>query len=118
MRRRLRTQHALRRLMCVIAAVVLLNALPRAQMLSLQALVTPSTVILRNGHPVTFAVHGFIEFKSPAELFAYIDSQTRRWDVPGGLNKEQRRQLLRNCFGGESKAGWFRWRTSARWKHW
>lgn len=65
----------------------------QGQQISLQALVTPSTVIVKNGHPVTFAVHGFIEFKSLAELFPYIDAQTRRWEVPGGLTSEQRKQL-------------------------
>ena len=35
----------------------------------LQALVTPSTVIRKDGVPVRFAVHGFIEFSSLAELF-------------------------------------------------
>ena len=64
-----------------------------AQQIPLTALVTPSTVIMKNGHPVTFAVHGFIEFKSLAELPPYIDAQTKRWDVPGGLSPEQRNQL-------------------------
>ncbi|HEX6503320.1 MAG TPA: hypothetical protein VF011_08730 [Terriglobales bacterium] len=50
-----------------------------AQQISLTDLVTPSTVILKEGQPVKFAVHGFIEFKSLSELFPYIDSQTRRW---------------------------------------
>src|SRR5689334_24603852 len=49
-----------------------------AQQISLQALVTPSTVIIKDGHPVTFAVHGFVEFKSLAELFPYVESATRR----------------------------------------
>lgn len=50
-----------------------------SQQVSLTALVTPSTVILKDGQPLKFAVHGFIEFKSLSELFPYIDSQTRRW---------------------------------------
>jgi hypothetical protein len=50
-----------------------------AQENSLQALVTPSTVYMKDGHPVTFAVHGFIEFQSLSEAFPYIESQTRRW---------------------------------------
>src|SRR5215469_3843064 len=49
------------------------------QEISIQALTTPSTVITRNGHPVNFALHGFIEFSSLSELFPYIDSQTHRW---------------------------------------
>ncbi len=64
-----------------------------AEQISLQTLVTPSSVIVKDGRPVAFALHGFIEFKSLAELFPYIESQTRRWNVPDGLDDEQRRQL-------------------------
>jgi hypothetical protein len=63
----------------------------QAQPVSLEALVTPSTVILKDGHPVKFAVHGFIEFSSLFELFPYIDSQTKRWS--GGLSQEQQKHL-------------------------
>jgi hypothetical protein len=64
-----------------------------AEPISLQALVAPSTTIVKDGRPVKFALHGFIEFKSLAELFPYIESQTQRWNVRGGLDEEQRRQL-------------------------
>jgi len=64
-----------------------------AEPISLQALVTPSTTLVKDGQPLTFAVHGFIEFHSLAELFPYIESQKQRWSVPGGLDEEQRRQL-------------------------
>jgi len=50
-----------------------------AQTISLQAIVTPSTVVLKDGRAVTFAVHGFIEFKCLAELFPYIEGQKARW---------------------------------------
>jgi hypothetical protein len=62
-----------------------------AEPVSLQAIVTPTTVITKDGHPVTFALHGFIEFKSLAEMFPYIESQTRRW--PTGLDDNGRRAL-------------------------
>ena len=39
-----------------------------AEQVSLQAIVTPSTTILKDSRPVTFAIHGFIEFRSLAEL--------------------------------------------------
>jgi len=65
-----------------------------AQELSLQTLVTPSTTILKDGRPVTFALHGFIEFKSLSEMFPYIDSQTQRWK-PDGITGEQRQLLAR-----------------------
>ncbi len=63
----------------------------QAEIISLQALVTPSMVLLKDGHPVTFAIHGFIEFKSLAEAFPYIDSQTQRWK--GSLDDAQRQHL-------------------------
>ena len=76
--------------------VLLLGACLPAQPLSLQALVTPSTTIVKEGHVVSFAVHGFIEFDSLAELFSYVDSQTRRWSGPGGLDEARRRELARD----------------------
>jgi len=66
-----------------------------AEDLSLQALVTPSTIVLKDGRPVTFAIHGFIEFKSLAEAFPYIESQKRRWKPDGVLAVEGRRLLAR-----------------------
>src|SRR5882724_13063587 len=77
----------------VVAIAVVLRAPLRAEQISLDALVTPSTTIVKDGRPLTFAVHGFIQFKSLAELFPYIESQTRRWSVPGGLNEDKRREL-------------------------
>jgi hypothetical protein len=68
-----------------------------AEPISLQALVTPSTVIVKkDGQPLKFALHGFIEFRSVAEMFPYIDSQGRRWNKSGGrngLNEDQIQQL-------------------------
>jgi hypothetical protein len=65
----------------------------QARQISLQVLVTPSTTITKEGRPVTFALHGFIEFKTLAELFPYIDSQTRRWKGPAALDNTQRQAL-------------------------
>jgi hypothetical protein len=67
----------------------------RAEQVSLQAIVTPSTKIVKDGRMVTFAVHGFIEFKSLAELFPYIDSQTQRWQANGGLDDAGQQRLAR-----------------------
>jgi hypothetical protein len=86
-----------RRLICILhgAAFAVLAATPGAvaqtQQISLREIVTPSTVVLKDGHPVTFALHGFIEFKSLAELFPYVESQSRRW--PGTLKDEERRRM-------------------------
>ncbi len=65
-----------------------------AQQISLQALVTPSTVVVKDGRPVTFAIHGFIEFHSLAESFPYIESQSRRWK-PDQLDDAGRKRLAR-----------------------
>ena len=78
------------------ALTVLSVSLPlSAEAVSLQALVTPSTTIVKDGRPVKFALHGFIEFKSLAELFPYVESQTQRWSDGRGVDNEQRRQLAR-----------------------
>jgi len=69
----------------VLIALILASPL-RADQVSLQALVTPSTIILKDGRPVTFAIHGFIEFKSLVELFPYVEAQTRRWKVDRPLD--------------------------------
>lgn len=71
----------------------------RAEPISLQALVTPSTVIMKDNRPVTFDVHGFIEFKALADLFPYIESQTRRWkddrEFDDAARKKLGRELMR-----------------------
>jgi len=51
----------------------------RAEPLALKRIVTPSAVIVKDGHTVTFAIHGFIEFFSLKETFSYIESQKERW---------------------------------------
>src|SRR5215475_1884699 len=72
-----------------------------AQQLSLQKLVTPSTVIFKEGRPVPFAIHAFIEFKSLNDALPYIESQTQRWKNSGKLDATARqrlgRQLLREA---------------------
>jgi hypothetical protein len=69
------------------------RAFAQPQQISLQEIVTPSTVVVKDGHAITFALRGFIEFKSLAEMFPYIDSQSQRW--PGGITDEERRRLAR-----------------------
>jgi hypothetical protein len=80
-------------ILCAALTVLSLSLPLCAQAVSLEALVTPSTTNVKDGRPVTFALYGFIEFESLVELFPYIESQTRRWNVPGGLDDEQRRRL-------------------------
>ena len=79
----------------VVAATQAMQAPLRAQRISLDALVTPSTIILKDGRPLMFAVHGFIEFKSLAELFSFIETQTHRWKLDDAQKQELARELLR-----------------------
>ena len=65
------------------------------QSVSLQQVVTPSSVIEKDGKPVLFAIHGFIEFKSLSEAFIYIDSQKERWAPEGSLSPGAREVLAR-----------------------
>ena len=59
----------------------------------MQELVTPSTVITKDGHLVTFAIHGFVEFNSLAESFPYIESQTQRWKEDARFTDAKRKSL-------------------------
>jgi hypothetical protein len=80
---------------------LIVTASLRADDISLQAIVTPSTVVVKDGRPVPFAVHGFIEFKSLSELFPYIESQTRRWQLDAAERQQLALELLRR--GVESR---------------
>ena len=92
-------KNASKTIYCLLCRTILIGAFilavfpVRAQEISLREVVTPSTVIVKNGEPVKFAIHGFIEFKSLAEVFPYIETQTQRWN--GRITEEERRQLAR-----------------------
>jgi hypothetical protein len=94
------------RLWTILIGCSILATVPplRAQEISLQEVVTPSTVILKDGRPVKFAIHGFIEFRSLGEVFPYIEAQTQRWH--GKISEEESRQLGRRLLyeGIESRA--------------
>jgi|SRR6266567_3514556 len=81
--------------MLIALVPMILSVWLPAEDVSLQAIVTPSTVVLKDGHAVTFAIHGFIEFKTLAELFPYIESQTRRWKDRSDFNETRRHGLSR-----------------------
>ncbi|HEX3321854.1 MAG TPA: hypothetical protein VHR84_14195 [Terriglobales bacterium] len=72
-----------------------------AQQIPIRAIVTPSTVVMKDGRPLTFAIHGFIEFKSLTDSFPYIESQVDRWKKSGTLDERAqevlRRQLVREA---------------------
>jgi hypothetical protein len=73
-----------------VSTVVLSTISVSAQQISLPALVTPSTVISKEGHTTTFDLHGFIEFSSLSEVFPYIERQTNRWPA---LSANERQAL-------------------------
>ena len=87
---------SLLRLLWSALLIPFLCATLHAQEISIQALVTPSTVITKDGRPVRFAIHGFIEFGSLSELFPYIDSQARRWPDNPAFDDAKRQQLARS----------------------
>ena len=61
----------------LLAALCLAPPL-KAQDVSLQAVVTPSTVFYKDSRPVRFALYGLIEFDSLQQLFGYIDRAAGR----------------------------------------
>jgi hypothetical protein len=65
----------------------------QAQQISLAAIVTPSTVVQKDGHPVPFDLHGFIEFQSLTELFRYIEFQGDRWKGNPNFTESDRKAL-------------------------
>lgn len=77
----------------VAAVLTILPGLLPAQQISLQELVAPSTVITKDGKPLMFALHGFIEFKTLSEMFPYVATQTQRW--PGLVSEDERSRLGR-----------------------
>lgn len=83
------------RWLLLFAITVLTPGLSSAQELSLQKLVTPSTVISKDGHPVTFAIHAFIEFNSLKDAFPYIESQAGRWQNLAAFDAAARQSLRR-----------------------
>ncbi|MGB9435314.1 MAG: hypothetical protein WBQ89_23910, partial [Candidatus Acidiferrum sp.] len=77
----------------VVLLTVMAGTPLHGEPLSLQSVVTPSTVIFKDGQPVKFAIHGFIEFKSLAETFPYIEVQRKRWK--GKISEEEGERLSR-----------------------
>lgn len=82
-------------LLLVLIVAVLTASLP-GQTIPLEAIVTPSAIILKDGRPVTFAVHGFLEFKSLSELFPYIESQKQRWKSGRGMDEAELHRVARD----------------------
>ena len=55
----------------LVAVALFLPLTVQAEPVSLQALVTPSTVIQKDGKTVRFAIHGLIEFDSLSTVLLY-----------------------------------------------
>jgi hypothetical protein len=73
-------------------ALLLLTGTPLyAETVSLRAVVTPSTVMHKDGKVVKFAIHGYIDFESLVEAFGYIESQRNRWQ--GKISNEDLQKL-------------------------
>ena len=88
-----------------LGLVLFSSAASYSQTLSLQQLVTPSTILRKDGQIVRFAVHGFVEFESLAGLFTYVESQAQRWPGSADLDLAARRSLNRELLrrGVESR---------------
>ena len=80
-----------RKLSGILLAAIVLAMVAHAEQLPLKAVVTPSSVIEKDGKPVTFAIHGNVEFQSLSQAFAYIEAQKHRWE--GKISEEEARQL-------------------------
>ena len=76
-----------KRVLVVTALMALRLSVSSGEPIALKEVVTPSTVLMKDGKPVMFAIHGFIAFRSLAEVFPYIESQRRRWK--GKISEEE-----------------------------
>jgi len=74
-----------------VASALLLLVPPFAasQDLTLADLVAPSTVFVKDGQTVTFALHGLVNFRTLDELFAYIDGEAGRWSFPSAAARQE-----------------------------
>jgi hypothetical protein len=68
------------------------------QQILLDDVVKPSTVIVKDGQTVKFAIHGYIEFSSLQESFAFIDTQVGRWKGDASVDTQKlSRELVREA---------------------
>jgi hypothetical protein len=85
-------------LWCCLALfpVLLYKPTLQGQTVSLQELVNPSTVIQKDGRPVRFAVHAYVELNSLRELFDYTEQQSQRWKDHPEFGEDARLSLKRD----------------------
>lgn len=70
---------------CLLNQALLLLALAPALAqtnLTIDRLLDPSTIVVKDGKPVTFALYGLVEFQTLQQLFSYVDVQAGRWSFP------------------------------------
>lgn len=79
------------KLIGILLGAIVFAMQARAEQLPLKEVVTPSSVIQKDGKPVTFAIHGYVEFHSLRQAFGYIEAQGQRWK--GKISEEERKQL-------------------------
>lgn len=72
----------------VSAFLLLVPPVASAKDPTLEDLVAPSTVFVKDGQTVTFALHGLVNFRTLDELFAYIDREAGRWSFPGAAARQ------------------------------
>ena len=79
------------RMLVLMAGGIVATAAASGGPLPLKTVVTPTSVVENDGKPVTFAIHGYIEFRSLSQALAYIKSQQQRWR--GKISEEENRRL-------------------------
>ena len=72
------------RIPVALLAVTLVLSRPAgaAGPLTLDDIAVPSTVFVKDGQPVSFALLGLVPFQTLGELFVYIDREAGRWSFP------------------------------------
>lgn len=77
-------------LLILLLPFIATSASPKAEetRLTLNSLVAPATTFYRDGQPIKFALYGFLEFQTLAELFVYIDTQAGRWQFGSTAKRE------------------------------
>jgi len=76
------------RIIALALVLLLPPSLGAADALTLDDLVTPTAVFVKDGQPVVFALLGFVEFKTLDELFSYIDREAGRWSFPDAAARQ------------------------------
>lgn len=83
-------RHLVTSLLVACCAALAPTSLPAQEpTLTLDRLISPSTVLRNGDAAIPFALHFFIEFESLEELFSYIDEQAGRWRFDSPDNRDE-----------------------------